>query len=255
MDAVLGDPRRTARPRSYGITSLIDPGYPTGLFCDVIHSHAQLIDMVKFGWGTSVVTKDIEKKAKTLTENGIPFHVGGTLFEKFYSRGHVDDYMDFVRRLGAPWVEVSDGCIELAAEEKARAIAALSAEFKVLSEVGYKDVGRSLSLSPKKWIEKIRADLSAGARYVILESRESGTSGICRENGDVRLGLIEEILDSGLDPRHLIFEAPNKMLQAYFVKRLGSNVNLGNIGFLDVVGVETLREGLRADTLQEYSEP
>jgi phosphosulfolactate synthase len=255
MSAVLGDPCRTAKPRSHGITSLIDPGHPTGLFCDVIQSHAPLIDMVKFGWGTSIVTKDIETKAEALRKNGIPFHVGGTLYERFYIEGRVADYTDFVRRLGARWVEVSDGCIELAAEEKARAIAALSEEFMVLSEVGYKDAGRSLSLSPKQWIEKINADLSAGSRYVILESRESGTSGICRENGDVRLGLMEEILDSGLDPQRLIFEAPNKLLQTYFVKRVGSNVNLGNVGFLDVVGVETLRRGLRADTFRDYSEP
>jgi phosphosulfolactate synthase len=210
--------------------------------------------MVKFGWGTSLVTKDIERKVDVLKESGIPFHLGGTLFERFYVEGRIDHYTDLVRRLGAQWVEISDGTIDLAALEKAKAIAALSEEFMVLSEVGYKDVERSLSLSPKKWIEKIRADLSAGASYVILEARESGTSGVCRENGEVRIGLIEEILESGLDPKRVIFEAPNKMLQVYFVKRVGSNANLGNIGFLDVVGVETLRRGLRADTFRADSE-
>ncbi len=124
----------------------------------------------------------------------------------------------------------------------------------MLSEVGYKDVERSLSLSPKRWIEKIAADFGAGASYVILEARESGTSGICRENGEVRFGLIEEILDSGLDPKRVIFEAPNKKMQVYFVKRVGSNVNLGNVAFLDVIGVETLRRGLRADTFHVDSE-
>jgi phosphosulfolactate synthase len=255
MSASFIDLGRTEKPRAHGVTSLIDPGHPTALFCDVIQSHAPLIDMVKFGWGTSLVTKDIQKKAAALRKSGIPFHVGGTLYERFHVEGRIDRYTELVRGLGAQWVEISDGTIELDAAEKARAIAALSRDFKVLSEVGYKDVERSLSLSPKRWIEKIAADLSAGASYVILEARESGTSGICRENGEVRFGLIEEILDSGLDPKRVIFEAPNKKLQVYFVKRVGANVNLGNVAFLDVVGVETLRRGLRADTFRADLEP
>jgi phosphosulfolactate synthase len=145
-------------------------------------------------------------------------------------------------------VEISNGTIALSNDEKARVIADFARDFTVLSEVGYKNSEASQRLHPAKWIEFIQQDLAAGARKVITEARESGTSGICRSDGELRYGLIAEILDSGLDPNDLVFEAPNKALQAYFVTRMGPDVNLGNVAVADVVPLETLRLGLRSDT-------
>ncbi len=161
----------------------------------------------------------------------------------------MDAYYDFCRTHGCRYVELSNGTVNLSNAEKARYITEFAREFAVLSEVGYKDSEKSQNLPPARWIEYISEDLRAGARYVITEARESGTSGICRADGQVRFGLIEEILASTVDADDLIFEAPNKTLQTYFIKRVGANVNLANIALQDAIGLETLRLGLRSDTL------
>lgn len=241
-------PMREEKPRRRGLTMMIDGGLPTRYFVDVVESAGDLIDFVKFGWGTALVTGDLWRKIAVLEEHDVGFFFGGTLFERFVAEDRFDDYLELVRRHRCPWAEVSNGTIELSSTEKAAYIAKIAGEIPVLSEVGFKDSRRSEALSPAMWIDCIEEDLAAGASYVITEARESGKSGICRPDGKLRTGLIEEILASGVDAARLLFEAPTKELQAYFILRLGSSVNLGNIAPTDVIGLETLRLGLRADT-------
>ncbi len=247
-------PNRASKPRTFGLNFLLDNGLPTQKFIDVIESHSELIDSVKFGWGTALVTKDLMTKVSCLRKNGIGYQLGGTLFEKAVIQGKVGEFVSFCKKIEVPYVEVSDGTIEMPIQDRRNYIKELSKEFKVLTEVGYKDVERSKLLSPSSWIDLMKSDFESGAVYVITESRESGTSGICRENGELRFGLIEEIRASGLDLNKIVFEAPNKSLQTYFIKKMGANVNLGNISFNDVVALETLRLGLRSDTLYFFEE-
>jgi len=247
-------PNRFSKPRDKGINVLIDSGYPLKYFEDVVESFASEIDFIKFGWGTSLVTKVLDQKIKILQKYGIHYFFGGTLFEKFCHQGKLDKYKLFLQRHSCEYVEVSNGTIDITNSEKAAYIVEFAKEFKVFSEVGLKDSEKSEEMPPKKWIEYIKEDFDAGAIKVITESRESGTSGICRSSGELRIGLIEEIIDAGLNIDNLIFEAPNKKLQIHFLKKLGTNCNLANIAFSDIVGLETLRLGLRSDTLDLYEE-
>jgi phosphosulfolactate synthase len=245
-------PSRSVKPRRIGLTMAIDGGLPAAAFEDAIASGADYIDVVKFGWGTALVTPGLDRKLACLRDHGIRFYVGGTLFEKFVVQDRFDDFVAWCKRIGADTVEVSNGTIPMSNSAKAAYIRKCSDDFVVISEVGFKDADRSLRLSPSKWVEYISEDLEAGAAHVITEARESGLSGICRPDGELRIGLIEDILCSGIPVEQLIFEAPNKDLQTYFVERVGSDVNLGNIPPDDVIGVETLRMGLRADTLMHF---
>jgi phosphosulfolactate synthase len=242
-------PERTEKPRLRGLTVVLDNGVPPSYFEDMIAGASRFIDLVKFGWGTALVTDQLDRKIASLRRRGIDFFFGGTLFEKFYSQRKVDAYRDFCLRHGCRYIEISNGTVSLTNHDKARFITDFAREFSVLSEVGYKDSEKSEQLPPTRWIEYIQEDLAAGAVKVITEARESGTSGICRPDGAVRYGLIEEILGSAIEADDLIFEAPNKALQTYFVKRLGANVNLANIAPQDAIPLETLRLGLRSDTL------
>lgn len=251
-DSGLSFPKRTAKPRKDGVTMVIDNGLPSRHFQDVMESSADLIDLVKFGWGTALVTKDLGLKLDALTRAHVDFCFGGTLFEKFVSQGKFDDFHQMLREYGARCVEISNGTIDMSNDEKCGYVRKLSSEFRVVSEVGFKDSTRSLELPPIRWVEYMRADLAAGASMVIAEARESGRSGIARADGELRYGLIEEIIESDLDVSRILFEAPNKDLQTYFIRRLGPNVNLGNIAPDDIIGLETLRLGLRSDTLQTW---
>lgn len=243
-------PERSSKPRRSGITMVIDPGLPTGYFRDVVESHGELIDGVKFGWGSALATAGIEEKIDCLKANGVPFCFGGSLFEKYVRQERFDDFRQLCGDHGCEIVEVSNGTIELSNSEKASYISKLVPDFTVYSEVGYKDPVRSERLAAPRWIEFIEEDLAAGATLVITESRESGRSGTCLPDGRLRVGLIEELITVG--PEKLLFEAPTTALQAYFVERVGSEVNLGNVAASDVVSVETLRLGLRADTLEQF---
>ena len=245
-------PERSVKPRERGLSILIDPGLPTHHFEDVIESAAGMIDLVKFGWGTSVITDHLERKIDCLQRHNVDYFFGGTLFEKFYQQRKIGAYYTYCARYGCRYVEISNGTIDLSNEEKARVIADFASEFRVVSEVGYKDSEQSQMLSPAMWIAYIRQDLAAGATKVLLEARESGTSGICRPDGTLRYGLIEEIIESGIDSNALIFEAPNKTLQTTFIRRLGSEVNLANIPFADTIALETLRLGLRSVRLLAF---
>ena len=177
----------------------IDNGIPLNYFCDLIDGGAEYLDFVKFGWGTSVVTPNVEKKIAYLRSADVDFYFGGTLFEKFVLQDRLDDFRDLCLTHGCRHVEVSNGTIDLTNFEKSGYIRKLSDEFQVISEVGFKDSDRSENLSPSKWIECIEEDIDAGAILVTLEARESGKSGICRSNGELRFGLIEELLESPLD--------------------------------------------------------
>jgi phosphosulfolactate synthase len=245
-------PRRADKPRQTGLTMVIDGGLPVGLFADLVSSAAEYIDVVKFGWGTAVVTGGLRAKIEALEAFDIGFYFGGTLFEKYVLQGRFDDYRKFCLEHGCRRVEVSNGTIPMSNAEKASYIRKLAGDFTVVSEVGFKDPVRSEQLPPSRWVEYINEDLEAGAVLVTLEARESGKSGICRPDGAVRFGLIEDVLASGLDPELLLFEAPTTALQTYFIGRLGPDVNLGNVSAHGVLGLETLRLGLRADTLTTF---
>ena len=245
-------PSRAAKPRRTGLTMVIDGGIGVAHFADVVTSAAEYIDFVKFGWGTAVVTSRLQAKIDVLTANEIGFYFGGTLFEKYVLQGRFDDFRKFCDAWSSRHVEVSNGTIPLSNSEKASYIRKLAGDFTVVSEVGYKDPGRSEQLPPRIWAEYIAEDLAAGASLVTLEARESGRSGICRPDGALRFGLVEDVLASGLGQDNLLFEAPSTSLQAYFVTRLGPDVNLGNVPASGVIGLETLRLGLRADTLAAF---
>ncbi len=246
-------PARDVKPRRRGMTMVIDPGLPTAYFTDVMDSFGDLIDVVKFGWGTCLATPKLSEKVEALRRNGIDFYFGGTLFEKFLLNDRVDEWCGICHEAGARTVEISNGAIALSNDDKAEYIRRFADEFTVISEVGFKDPVRSERLPPNRWIEFIRQDLEAGSQLVIAEARESGSSGICRPNGELRYGLIEEIADSGIDMDRVMFEAPTKELQVHLLQRLGPHANLGNVHADAVVGLETLRLGLRADTLTDFA--
>lgn len=249
IDTRLDLPLRETAPRARGLTMMIDPGLFTGLFTDAIDSVGRYVDVVKFGWGTALVTPDVKRKIDVLREAGIAFHFGGTLFERFAMDGMVDDFAALCRSLGATHVEVSNGTIPMSNAEKACWVGRLAQEFTVVSEVGFKDQGRAAAMGPAAWVDAIGEDLAAGAALVTTEARESGRSGLCAADGTPRGDVVEDVLASGVDVDRLLFEAPTKDLQVWFVRRLGASVNLGNIAAADVIGLETLRLGLRSDTM------
>jgi phosphosulfolactate synthase len=251
IDTRLALPRRDTAPRTRGLTMVIDPGLFTGQFTDAVESVGEYIDMVKFGWCTALVTRDIKRKIDILREAGIGFYFGGTLFERFAMDGLVPDFAELCHGLGATHVEVSNGTIGMGNAEKARWVARLAEEFTVVSEVGFKDQGRAADMAAREWVDAITEDLAAGAAMVTTEARESGRSGLCTSDGTPRGDVVEDVLGSGVDVDRLLFEAPTKDLQVYFVTRLGPSANLGNVAAADVIALETLRLGLRSDTLLE----
>lgn len=252
MDPPIALPHRTNKPRQQGLTLVIDSGLPTGAFADAIKSAARHIDYVKFGWGTALATPQLEAKIALLEEHDIGFFFGGTLFEKFTAQGRFDEYLHYCRAHGCRAVEISNGTIALSNSNKQEFVARAADEFVVFGEVGYKDEARSRNLDGDRWIEFIAQDLAAGASYVITEARESGRSGICDTDGRLRVELVRQILRGCADTRQLIFEAPTKSLQTFFVTQLGANVNLANIPPSEVIATETLRLGLRSDTLLHF---
>ncbi|HEY6492415.1 MAG TPA: phosphosulfolactate synthase [Trebonia sp.] len=250
--SVLTLPERAVKPRTSGLTMVIDGGVPLGQFTDLVELGAEYIDFIKFGWGTSVVTNCLREKIAVLDSHGIEFYFGGTLFEKFALQGRFDDYRRLLEEYSCRHVEVSNGTIEMPNAEKAGYIRKLAPDFSIVSEVGFKDPGRSEMLPPSEWVASIKEDLEAGASIVTLEARESGTSGIVRPNGELRYGLIEDVLHAGIGIDTLLFEAPNTALQTHMITRIGPNVNLGNVPATGVISLETLRLGLRSDTLTAF---
>lgn len=242
-------PGRTLKPRVNGITHVLDKGMGMSAVKDFLDMAADYIDIVKLGWGTSYITANTREKIALYSQYGIPVCLGGTLLEAFIHQEKVDQYADWILDLGITHVELSDGVIEMAHDDKLRLIEKLSKKFRVLSEVGSKD--SSVVVAPYKWVKFIKDELDAGAWKVVTEGRESGTVGIFRESGEIRAGLIDEIVNE-VKPCNLIFEAPQKIQQVWFVKAFGSNVNLGNIAPEEIIPLETLRLGLRGDTLAHF---
>jgi phosphosulfolactate synthase len=237
-------------PRSGGLTHVLDKGLGPRAWEDVLETSGLYIDIVKLGWGTAYVTQNLRQKLEILKEK--PVVIGGTFFEAVYVKGKVDDYKRWLTDLGLTHVEISDGTVEMPREEKLELIADLARDFTVLSEVGSKD--SDVNYAPYLWVQWIKEELEAGAWKVITESRESGTAGIFRPSGEMRTGLIDEIVNE-IAVGDLIFEAPTKASQAWFVKEFGPTVNLGNIPPDEVIPLETLRLGLRGDTLKEVLLP
>jgi phosphosulfolactate synthase len=239
-------PERSARPRERGITHVLDTGLSLAQVDGLVEVAGPSVDIVKLGWGTALATGNLEAKLARYAAHGIPVVLGGTLTELAVARDRLDAMVDWVRSLGLRHVEISDGTITLPHEEKLAMIERLTEEFVVLSEVGSKD--EEEVLAPYRWVELIQAELAAGAWKVIAEARESGTVGLYRGTGEVRMGLVDEIAHA-VDPDRMIFEAPRKEQQSWFVRRFGAEVNLGNIAPGDVLSLETLRLGLRSDTV------
>ena len=242
-------PERTAKPREEGLTMVMDKGLSVREAEDMLSVSEPYIDLIKLGFGTAFVTPNIEKKIAVYKTAGIPCYFGGTLFEAFLIRGQIDDYLRLLEKYKMEDAEVSDGSIELDHDEKCAYINRLSKHVTVLSEVGSKDENKMLA--PYKWIELMKKEIEAGSYKVIAEARESGTVGIYHSKGEVRSDLIDEILTQ-VPQEKIIWEAPLKGQQVYFIKLLGSNVNLGNIPPNEVIPLETLRLGLRGDTFHHF---
>jgi phosphosulfolactate synthase len=247
FDGFLDLPPRSPKPRVQGLTHVIDKGLNLRDIEGLFDTAGQFVDVVKLGWGTSYVTNNLEKKIALYRSFETPVVCGGTLFEAAYARGKLDEYRQWLADNRFSHVEISDGTIDLPRERKLALIAELSADFVVMSEVGSKDA--EVVFAPYQWVEWMREELGAGAWKVITEGREGGTAGIYRPTGEMRTGLIDEIVHS-IDLGDIIFEAPTKASQAWFVKQFGPEVNLGNIPPDEVIPLETLRLGLRSDTLQ-----
>lgn len=242
-------PQRTTKPRESGLTHVLDKGSSLQQVRDLIEVAGDCVDIVKLGWGTAVVTHNLREKVELYHRHGIPVCFGGTFFEVCRRQGKLEEYLQTVRELGMDHIEVSDGTVPMHEADKVALLKRLSKEFRVLSEVGSKDA--EIVIAPYKWVDSIKRELDAGAWKVITEGRESGTVGIYQAGGDVKEGLLDEIV-SAVSADRLLFEAPNKSQQAWFIRQFGANVNLGNIPPDEVVSVETLRLGVRGDTLLTF---
>ena len=248
IDGFLGVPARPGKPREVGVTHVIDKGLNLRDIEGLFDTAGDYVDVVKFGWGTSYVTRNLEKKIALYRSFGTPVVCGGTLFEAVVARGKLDQYKSWLVEQRFSHVEISDGAIEIPREQKLELIADFARDFTVLSEVGSKDA--EVNYAPYLWVQWSKEELEAGAWKVITEARETGTAGIFRPTGELRTGLVDELTHE-IDVGDLIFEAPTKAAQAWFVKHLGPEVNLGNIPPDEVIPLETLRLGLRADTIKE----
>lgn len=238
-------PERPAKPRNNGLTMMMDKGLSVRQVEDFLSASGSLTDIVKLGFGTSYLTNNIEQKIALYKEAGMKVYLGGTLFEAFIVRGMFADYMKLLDKLKLNCAEVSDGSIVMPHDKKCEYIQTLAKNFTVLSEVGSKEAG--IIIHPAKWTSMMNKELEAGSWKVIAEARESGTVGIYRANGTAHTLLINKIL-AKVNKESILWEAPLKPQQVWFMKLLGPNVNLGNISYDDVIPLETLRLGLRGDT-------
>jgi len=250
MTSFLQMPERSVKPRERGLTHVLDRGLSIAQVDSLLEVAGTIVDVVKLGWGTALVSANLRPKLERYAARGIPVVLGGTLTELAIRQNRVDGLIAWLHELGLRHVEVSDGTITLDPAVKRELIERLAREFTVLAEVGSKDA--DFIMAPYVWVEQIERDLQAGAWKVIAEARESGTAGIYRADGEVRTGLIDEIAHA-IDTERLIFEAPLREQQVWLLKRFGTECNLGNIAPDDVLSLETLRLGLRADTLERFA--
>jgi len=242
-------PERTSKPREQGFTMVMDKGLSIRETEDFLEVGAEYADIVKLGWATSYVTPNLKRKLEVYKAAGVPVYFGGTLFEAFIIRNQFDDYRRLLSEFGMEYAEVSDGSLDLNHDRKLEYIRTLSQEVQVLSEVGSKDAEKIIP--PYKWISQMQTELEAGAIKVIGEAREAGNVGLFRSTGEVRSGLVEEILTK-VPVEKILWEAPQKAQQVWFIKLLGANVNLGNIAPNEIVSLETIRLGLRGDTFTHF---
>ncbi len=242
-------PERTAQPRSNGLTMVMDKGLSVEEARNFLSVAAAHVDIIKLGFGTSFVTPRLREKLELYQAHNLPVYFGGTLFEAFLVRNQFQDYINVCSEYGISYMEVSDGSVTIPHAEKCGYIEKLTRYGTVLSEVGSKDAEHIIP--PYKWIELMRAELAAGATYVIAEAREAGNVGIYRGSGEVREGLVQEILTQ-IPAEKILWEAPQKSQQLYFIELIGANVNLGNIAPTEVIPLETMRLGLRGDTFDLF---
>ena len=242
-------PERSSKPRDHGLTMIMDKGLSIREAEDMVSGAGPHIDIVKLGFGTAYVTPNLRKKIEVYQAAGLPVYFGGTLFEAFLIRDQFNDYICLLKVYKIDYMEVSDGSITIPHAEKCGYIEKMTKYGTVLSEVGSKDAAHIIP--PYKWIELMRAELEAGSTYVIAEAREAGTVGIYRGTGEVREGLVQEILTQ-IPEEKIIWEAPQKPQQLYFLELIGCNVNLGNIAPSEIIALEAMRIGLRGDTFELY---
>jgi phosphosulfolactate synthase len=243
-------PPRSQKPRERGITHVIDRGLSVAQVDGLMETAGDSVDIVKLGWGTSLVSANLAPKLERYVAHSVPVMLGGTLTEIAIRQGRLDGLVAWIKELGLKHIEVSDGTLALEQGRKCEIIAQVAEQLTVYSEVGSKDAHHIMA--PYRWVEQIQAELAAGATKVITEARETGTAGIFRPDGEVRTGLIDEIVHA-VDPGQLIFEAPQKEQQVWFLLQFGSECNLGNIAPSDVLSLETLRLGLRAETVERFA--
>jgi phosphosulfolactate synthase len=242
---MLSLPVRTKKPRNSGITSIHDVHLTVNQVEDILTDYADFIDLAKFGVGTALVLKKLKQKIEAYKEGQVEVYFGGTLFEKFYSQNKLEEYLTFLNNQKIDIIEISTGTIDIDLETKIRLIERLKSDFRVFVEVGSKDEDKIMA--PTEWVQEINLSFQAGAEFVITEGRNSGTAGLFRPSGEIRMGLVEEIAHQ-CEIQKIIFEAPNPNSQMYFINRLGANVNLGNVNPTDVLLLETQRLGLRSET-------
>lgn len=240
-------PPRAAKPRTAGRTHLLDKGLGPRAVEDLLEVAGDVIDLVKLGWGTSLVVAGVERRVQLYQDAGVDVCLGGTLMEVAWKRGEIDAYRRWVEHLGISCVEVSDGSLDIPETEKLELIRDFARDYIVYSEVGSKDA--ETIVSPSRWVQAVHRELEAGAAGVILEGRESGTAGLYRASGELRMGLVDDLVHSGVSTDQLVFEAPGKTGQVWLLRNVGLDVNLANIRPDDAIAVETLRLGLRSDTL------
>lgn len=242
-------PERTTKPRTHGLTMVMDKGLSVEEAKNFLSASSPHVDIIKLGFGTSFVTPNLRQKIELYQSANIPVYFGGTLFEAFLIRNQFDEYVKTIKDYGISYMEVSDGSITIPHAEKCGYIEKLTKHGLVLSEVGSKDAEHIIP--PYKWIELMRAELAAGATYVIAEAREGGNVGIYRGSGEVREGLVQEILTQ-IPAEKIIWEAPQKDQQLYFLELVGCNANLGNLAPNEIISLEAMRVGLRGDTFHLY---
>lgn len=242
-------PQRTEKPRESGITMVMDKGLSLRQAQDFLETSETYVDLIKLGFGTSIVTPNLDKKIALYKEAGIPVYFGGTLFEAFIARNDLQGFLSVLKKYQIQHVEISDGSLDMSQDQKCEYIKQLAQDYIVISEVGSKDAEKIIP--PYKWIEMMKKEVEAGVWKVIAEARESGNVGIFRGTGEVRSGLVEEILTQ-IPQEKIIWEAPQKGQQLWFLKQYGANVSLGNIPPNEVIALETMRIGLRGDSFYFY---
>ncbi|MAW21755.1 MAG: phosphosulfolactate synthase [Flavobacteriales bacterium] len=242
-------PERSNKPREHGLTMMMDKGLSIREAEDFLSSNSEYTDIIKLGFGTSIITPNISNKIKLYHENGMKVYTGGTLFEAFLIRDQLDDYKRYLNKIGLEMVEISDGSMHLNHDDKCNIISEFSKDFRVISEVGSKD--SNVSINSDKWLKWMQNELSAGSWKVIAEAREGGNVGICKLDGGIKSELIDEIT-SHINIDDILWESPMKNQQIWFINKFGANVNLGNILYDEIIPLESLRLGLRGDTFNLF---